>query len=286
VRTPLFPTRVGLGCWRLAAPGRPSRADAVATILAAYDAGARVFDTADSYGLDDDDRGYAELLLRESLAGVDDVTIVTKGGFVRPGGRWEHRGDPAWLARAIEESAERLGVERIDCYLLHGVDPRHDLLESLEPLIAAKEAGRIGAIGLSNVSAAQLARASALTAISVVQNRLSVTVRPAGWEEAVRACDAGGTWFMPHTPFGPTPEEGGIDRRVADEPAVQRIAEAQGVSPAVVALAWLLGLSDRCVVVPGARRAASIRDSLTALPTLLTNEQSAELSALPAGPVA
>ena len=180
-RSPRFSPRVGLGIWRLAGPGRPRRADALATIEAAYEAGVRVFDTADCYCLDDREHGYGELLLRDALAGAGDVTFITKGGFGRPGGDWEHRGDPRRLERAIEDSADRLGVTTIDCYLLHGIDPAVDMVDSLSALVAGYESGRLYAIGISRVSPDQLARACAAAPISVVQNRLSVTVRTEGW---------------------------------------------------------------------------------------------------------
>jgi aryl-alcohol dehydrogenase-like predicted oxidoreductase len=280
VRSPELVPRVGLGIWRMAAPGRPSRADAIATIRAAYEAGVRVFDTADSYGLDEDDHGYGERLVADALAGVDDATVITKGGWARPQGTWELRGDPRWLERAIEASAERLAVEEIDCYLLHGVDPRFDIAESLAPLVRAYEAGRVRTIGVSNVSADQLARACDEAPVSVVQNRLSVTVRPLGWREVVDTCRERDLWYLPHTPFGPTPEEGGTDHRVADDPTVREIAAARGVTPAVVALAWLLALAPRAMVIPGARRPESILDSFRAATFRLGDDELAELTAV------
>lgn len=279
-RAPRFQPRIGLGCWRLAGPDRPSRSDALATIAAAYEAGARVFDTADCYSLDEDEHGYGELLVRDALAGADDVTVVTKGGWARPGGEWENRGDPKWLARAIEESATRLGVEQIDCYLLHAIDPAFDMLDSLEPLVEAYASGRVATIGISNVTPAEVERAYAAAPISVVQNRLSVTVREPGWREVLDACIEHDLWWMPHTPFGPTPEEGGMVNRVVDDPVVQRIAGEVGLSPAATSLSWLLTLAPRTVLVPGARRIESILDSLTGSEDALSAEQIAELTAL------
>jgi len=274
--------RIGLGCWRLAGPGRPPRPVALATIAAAYEAGARVFDTADSYGIDQEDEGYGEAILAEALAGVDDAAVITKGGFRRPGGVWEHAGDPSWLAKAVEASIERLGRGPLDCYLLHGVDPRFDVAASIEPIAAAQEAGLIKSIGVSNVSAAELARCRAVAPVTVVQNRLSVTLRPAGWRAVFDIAAGDGLTYMPHTPFGPTPEV--PDERLLpwNNPAVTKIAAEHQVTAAVVALAWLLGLGRNVLVVPGARRPESIVDSLRAPSFKLSEAEFAELSQLPA----
>jgi aryl-alcohol dehydrogenase-like predicted oxidoreductase len=271
---------VGLGCWRLCAPGRPSWEAACRTIEAAYESGARLFDTADAYSLDETEHGYGERLVRSALAGVRDVVVVTKGGWARPGGVWEPRCSRRWMVQAIEQSADRLGVERIDVYFLHGVDPQVDLLESLAPILEAQRRGRIRWVGLSNVSVSQLQRAMAEGPIDVVQNRLSVTVRLDGYEAMLRFCEANGIRFMAHTPFGPNNWEG-ARRRVRDVTSVRRIAAAKGLSPEVVALAWLLGLSRQMLVIPGARRPESIRDSMLTLGCKLDPDEMLELSSVP-----
>ena len=268
---------VGLGCWRLCAPGRPTWEAACRTIEAAYESGVRLFDTADAYGVDETEHGYGERLVRRALDGVRDAVVVTKGGWAVPGGVWEARCSRSWMTRAIEASADRLGVERIDVYFLHGVDPRVDLLESLAPILEAQSRGRIRWVGLSNVSVSQLQRAMTEGPIDVVQNRLSVTVRPDGYEAMLRFCEANGIRFMAHTPFGPTLKEGAL-RQVRDAASVRRIAEARSVSPEIVALAWLLALSPQMLVIPGARRPESIRDSMRAIGCTLDPDEMLELS--------
>jgi aryl-alcohol dehydrogenase-like predicted oxidoreductase len=268
---------VGLGCWRLCAPGRPTWDVACRTIEAAYESGVRLFDTADAYGVDETEHGYGERLVRSALDGIRDAVVATKGGWAVPGGVWEARCSRSWMTRAIEASADRLGVERIDVYFLHGVDPKVDLLESLAPILEAQSRGRIRWVGLSNVSVSQLQRAMTEGPIDVVQNRLSVTVRPDGYEAMLRFCEANGIRFMAHTPFGPTLKEG-AQRRVRDAASVRRIAEAKGLSPEIVALAWLLGLSPQMLVIPGARRPESIRDSMRAIRCKLDPDEMLELS--------
>jgi aryl-alcohol dehydrogenase-like predicted oxidoreductase len=270
---------VGLGCWRLCAPGRPSWDAACHTIEAAYESGVRLFDTADSYALDEAEHGYGERLVRSALDGARDTVVVTKGGWARPGGVWEPRCSRRWMTQAIEQSADRLGVERIDVYFLHGVDPQVDLLESLSPMLEAQRRGRIRWVGLSNVSVSQLQRAMTEGRIDVVQNRLSVTVRPDGYEAMLRFCEANGIRFMAHTPLGPNNWEG-ARRRVRDVASVRRIAENRSLSPEVVALAWLLGLSPHMLVIPGARRPESIRDSMRAIGCTLDPDEMLELSSV------
>jgi diketogulonate reductase-like aldo/keto reductase len=115
--------------------------------------------------------------------------------------------------------------------------------------------------------------------IDVVQNRLSVTVRPDGYEAMLRFCEANGIRFMAHTPLGPTNWEG-ARRRVRDVASVSRIATARGLSPEVVALTWLLGLSPQMLVIPGARRPESIRDSMLAIRCKLAPDEMLELSSV------
>ena len=183
------------------------------------------------------------------------------------------------MAQAIEQSADRLGVERIDVYFLHGVDPKVDLLESLAPILEAQRRGRIRWVGLSNVSVSQLQRAMTEGPIDVVQNRLSVTVRPDGYEAMLRFCEANGIRFMAHTPFGPTNLGGGTPTgpRCRFGPSDR---DGKGLSPEVVALAWLLGLSPQMLVIPGARRPESIRDSMLAIGCKLDPDEMLELSSV------
>lgn len=277
--------RIGLGCWRIAGPGRPPLDQAVSVIQKAYEAGARVFDTADSYSFDISDEGYGEEILAAALGSDTPATIITKGGWRRPGGVWTHRADPAWLEQAIGASLTRLKRPQIDCYLLHGVDPAVPIEASLEPIVKAKESGLITSIGISNVTAHEIERAQRIAKIEVVQNRLSLTARPSGWREAMEATFRIGAHYIPHTPFGPTPEEGtnGAYRSVWDVPEVLAIADHHGVSEAQIALAWLLQLDERVVVTPGARRTASILDSLKATDVSLGVDEVAVLDALVSG---
>lgn len=271
--------RIGFGCWRLSGPGRPDRETALQTMRAAYDAGFRLFDTADSYCLTEDEHGYGERLVADGLAGCDDVVVVTKGGWARPGGEWEQRGSPEWLRRAIHDSVERLG-RPVDHYLLHEPDPAVPLAASMAELYRALDEGLVRSIGISNVEAGALAGLIADGPLDVVQNRLSLTVRPASTDDVLALCHEHRLTFMAYSPLGPTLAEG-TRRSVADDEATRMVAARRGASPQVVALAWLMALGPHVVPIPGARRAESARDSATAGRTVLDGADLALLGATP-----
>ncbi len=269
--------RIGLGCWRLSGPGRPERSAAIETIRAAHDAGIRLFDTADSYSLTEDDHGYGEAILAEAL-GDAPAFVVTKGGSARPGGVWTARGSAEWLRRAIEASVERLG-RPIDCYLLHEVDPAVPVEVSMGALFRAREEGLVVDVGVSNVTADELQRCSALAPVAVVQNRLRVTVRPPGSAEMLEATRRAGVWFMAHSPLGPTIAEGDA-ARAADHPVVGEVARRHGETPERVALAWLAAQAPHVIPIPGARRASTARSSASATQIRLTADDLRELDAV------
>jgi histidinol-phosphate phosphatase family protein len=248
----VFP--IVLGTLRLATPGRPDEAQAIALLHAAADAGIDVFDTADSYGLDEEDLGYGErLLARSGVRG----TIVTKAGLRRPGGRWVPDGSPARLRAACEGSLRNLAVEALDLLLLHVVDPRVPLAESVGALARLREQGKVRAVGLSNVSAQQLAEARAIVPIAAVQVELSRS-SPANLLLA-GACDEAGIALLAHRPLG-----GHARRGHPPDGAAGEAAARLGVSPAQVSLAWLLSMAPNLLPVVGATRVESVRDSAAA----------------------
>src|SRR5688500_17203817 len=131
-----------------------SRDDArsLAVLTAALDAGVELLDTADAYALDDHDIGHNERLIAKALAGRRGagVEIVTKGGLTRPGGAWVPNARARHLEAAARASRERLGVDAIDLYLLHAIDPKVPLATSVRALARLRDDGVARAIGLSN----------------------------------------------------------------------------------------------------------------------------------------
>ncbi|MER5636230.1 aldo/keto reductase [Kitasatospora sp. NPDC002227] len=276
---------VGLGAMPLSVEGRPAEAQAIATVHAALDAGVRLIDTADSYHWHAGELGHNERLVAWALAtygpGADDVLVATKGGRGRPGdGSWTVDGRPEHLRRAAEASAARLGVAAIGLYQLHKPDPAVPFTESVGALRDLADAGTVRAVGLSNVSCAQIRTAREILGdrLVSVQNRFS----PAhlATRDTLDLCTELGLAFLPWSPLG------GISPSAVDDPGTaappsdspfHTLARAHGVSPQQVCLAWHLAQSPAVIPIPGARRPASVRDSAAAAALTLAAEELAAL---------
>ncbi len=258
----VFP--IGLGGMLLSIEGRPDRAQAIATVHAALDAGVTLIDSASAYHVGADEVGHNESLIAEALAGwqgdADQVTIVTKAGRVRPGdGRWLTDSSPDHLIRTAEASRKRLGRDRIDLFFLHAPDPAVPLARSLAALRLLVHEGVAATVGVSNVTVAELdlARDVLGDALVAVQNEFS----PSATQHADVLCRAEelGLAFLAWRPLGT------IGKRDDDlTAAFTGVGRAHGVSPQQVALAWLLATSPALIPIPGARRAPTIRDSVGA----------------------
>ncbi|MFB7670847.1 aldo/keto reductase [Kitasatospora purpeofusca] len=277
---------IGLGAMPLSVEGRPDPEAALTTLHAAIDAGVTLLDTADSYHWHAGETGHNERLIARALAARSpadraNVLVATKGGRGRPGdGSWTVDGRPEHLRRAAEESLRRLGVAAIDLYQLHKPDPRVPWAESVGALRELLDAGKVRAAGISNVDEQQIVTAREILGPGLlsVQNRFSPADR--GSLPQLRLAERLGLAFLPWSPLG------GLARSVLDGPAdgvpartaFHRIAEARGVSPQQIGLAWLLALSPTVVPIPGARRPASIRDSAAAAGLVLDGDELAALN--------
>lgn len=257
-------TRVGLGGMPLSIQGRPDRVQAKAVIRRAVELGVNFIDTADVYCLDDDDIGHNERLIAETLdeMGVrDEVTVATKGGLVRPGGRWENDGRPEHLRRACEHSLRMLGADRIDLYQLHAPDRRVPFGDSVGEVARLYEEGLVSAVGLSNVTLLQLQAALAIVPVTSVQNRYNPWDRSAELDGIIRFCDQRSITFLPYSPVGGA-------RRVKllrESEELREIGARHGdASPEELVLAWILGASPSLAAIPGASREASIESSVRA----------------------
>lgn len=268
---------IGLGGMPLSIQNRPDERTALAVIEAFVAGGGDHIDTASSYCLDDNDFGHNERLIAKALRNVGrtDVVVATKGGLTRPNGRWEVDCSPQWLRHCCEQSVETLGAP-IPLYYLHTVDPAVPLAESLGELIRLREEGKIGAIGLSNVSARHLDEALRLTPIAAVQNRCNVLDTRDFDSGLVERCRELGVAYVPYSPVGGHSGH----RRLDQYPALARVAAKHGTTPYVIALAWLLAQGPHIVPIPGASKVASITSSLTAPRVQLDAEDLAALAAL------
>ncbi|TVZ00825.1 oxidoreductase [Trebonia kvetii] len=264
-------TRLGYGTMQLPGPGvwgEPRDADeAVRVLRRAVELGVNFLDTADSYG-----PVVAEELIRKALHPYpSDLVIATKAGLTRQGpGRWAPVGRPAYLRQQAEMSLRHLGLERIPLFQLHRVDPDVPLEDQVGELAALRDEGKIGLIGLSEVSVGQVEAARAVTPIATVQNLYNLGNRSS--EELLDYSAANGIGFIPWFPLatGELAKPGGPLASLADE---------HEASPSQLALAWLLHRSPVMLPIPGTSSVAHLEDNVAAAGITLTQGEFAALEA-------
>jgi aryl-alcohol dehydrogenase-like predicted oxidoreductase len=260
--------------------GRPERERSVRTIHAALDAGVTFFDTADAYNRDANETGHNETLFAEAIASyggdTSHVLVATKGGLVRPGdGNWYRNGDPAYLKQAAKASAKRLGVEAIGLYQFHRADPTVAYTDSIGALKELLDEGVIRMAGISNAEIAMIEAANEVLGGRLVSVQNQFSPRYATTYDDLQYCADKGIAFLPWSPLGGISSAHALGARHA---AFQQVADAHGVSPQRVALAWELSLADVVVPIPGASRPESITDSAQAPDLELTDVEVAALS--------
>ena len=273
-------SEIGLGGMPISIEGRPDEARAIATIHAALDAGVTLIDTADAYHRDADEVGHNELLIAKALASYSGDTsailVATKGGHLRPGdGSWTVNGHPDYLKQAAKESLRRLGVEAIGLYQFHRPDPEVPYADSVGALAELLDEGIIEMAGVSNANPEQIGIAQTVLGgrLVSVQNQFSPAFGSSLPE--LELCRELGLAFLPWSPLGGIGRAGQLGDRYA---AFQRVADAHGVSPQRVTLAWELALSPTVIPIPGASRPESIQDSVLASELVLSEQEIAELS--------
>ncbi|MEU0494543.1 aldo/keto reductase [Mycobacterium sp. NPDC006124] len=261
--------RLGFGTMRLTGNGiwgpPDDRAEAVRVLRRAVELGIDFFDTANSYG-----PYVAEELIREALHPYrDGLVVATKAGLVRTGeDQWTPLGFPAYLRQEVEMSLRRLGTDRIDLFQLHRIDSKFPAEDQVGELAALQKEGKIRHIGLSEITAEQLAAAQGVASIASVQNRYNMAERTA--DPLLQACEDQGIAFIPWAPLGSGP-------LVADGGPLQRIASRHRVKPSQLAVAWLLKRSPVMVPIPGTSRVAHLEENVLAAEVTLTDEEFAAL---------
>jgi pyridoxine 4-dehydrogenase len=264
-------TRLGYGSMQIPGPGvwgEPRDHDEVIRVLRrAVELGVTFIDTADAYGPE-----VSERLIHEALHPYpDDLVIATKAGFMRPGpGRWEQNGNPQYLKARAEKSLRLLGLERIELFQLHRIDPEVPLAEQLGALVELRTEGKIGRIGLSQVTVAEIQAAKRVTPIATVQNRYNLSDR--GDESVLDYCEREGIGFIPWFPMD-------TGRLAGAGGPLQRIADEHANTPAQLALAWLLQRSPVMLPIPGTSTVAHLEENLAAALIELTPEQIQQLDA-------
>jgi aryl-alcohol dehydrogenase-like predicted oxidoreductase len=265
----VFP--IGLGEMPMSLSGRPPEERSIRTIHAALDAGVNLIDTADAYARDHRDIGHGERLIANALRGRrDGVIVATKGGHKRRGEAWTLDGRPEHLRAACEASLRALETDRIDLYQFHRPDPSVPYAESIGAFKELQDEGKVRWVGISNASLEQIELACSIVHVVSVQNQLSLEYPFPLERGEVAECERRGIAFLPWSPLGGIPR---ADRAAGGHEAVRAAADAHGVSPQQVALAWLLSLSPVVIPIPGASRPESIRDSVQAVELELSADE-------------
>ncbi|ONM50035.1 aldo/keto reductase [Nocardia donostiensis] len=261
--------RLGFGSMQLTGEGvwgEPKDPDeAIRVLRRAVDLGVTFIDTADSYG-----PFVTERLIHQALHPYpDDLVIATKAGLARPGpGEWLPLARPEYLRQQLELSLRHLGVERIDLYQLHRIDPKVPLADQLGALVELQKEGKIRHIGLSEVTVAQVEQARKIAKIVSVQNLYNLANRDA--ENLLDYAEANNIAFIPWFPMatGDLARPGGPLHDFARDDA----------TPSQLALAWLLRRSPVLLPIPGTSKVAHLEENTAAATITLSDEEFAALS--------
>jgi aryl-alcohol dehydrogenase-like predicted oxidoreductase len=267
--------RLGFGAMRIVGKGvwgdPADPAEVRRTLARLPDLGVTLIDTADSYGPFISEDLIREVLHTGGARPYGDVVIATKGGFTRHGpDRWEEVGRPEYLRQCVLMSLRRLGVERIDVWQLHRIDPLVPADEQFGVMREMQDEGLIDLLGLSEVTVAQIEAASQHFQVAVVQNRYNLGDRKS--EAVLRHCERAGIGFIPWHPL-----EAG---KAASRAVVDRIATAHGATAGQVALAWLLQTSPVMLPIPGTGKVKHLEENMAAADLSLSAAEVAELDAL------
>jgi len=264
-------TRLGYGAMQLTGEGiwgEPAdRGEAIRVLQRAVELGVTLIDTADSYG-----PYVAEEIIREALHPyAEDVVIATKAGLLRTGpGEWHPLGRPEYLRQECEMSLRRLGLERIDLYQLHRIDPQVPVAESVGALRELQDEGKIRHIGLSEVSVSELQEAQQTAEIVTVQNLYNLGHRDA--EPLLDHCEEHGIGFIPWFPLA----TGGL---ATPGGPLAALSEEHGASPSQLALAWLLRRSPVILPIPGTSSVSHLEENVAGAELALSDDQFEALSA-------
>ncbi|GAA3821646.1 aldo/keto reductase [Streptomyces phyllanthi] len=259
--------RLGLGAMHLATEPSDAREASLALARRAVELGVTLIDTAHMYG-----GGANEELLAEALHPYPkDLLVATKVGVSRsPSGEWGLDGRPDVLRAQVDEALRRLRVDRVELLQLHRIDPETPLADQLGTLRELRTEGKVGRIGLSEVTVAELDRAREIVDIASVQNRYNLLDRE--HDAVLEACTAADIAFLPWRPVA----HGSSGTRAE----VAAVAAELGVTATQVALAWLLDRSPVVLPIPSTTRADHLEENLAAAAVHLTPAQRARLDGL------
>ncbi|ABF10400.1 aldo/keto reductase [Cupriavidus metallidurans] len=298
----VFP--IGLGCMGMSEfYGAHDDAESIRTIHHALDHGVNLLDTADIYGPHTN-----EQLVGRALAGGrrDKVVLATKFGIVRDPSNPTARGvngRPEYVRAACDASLKRLGVDHIDLYYQHRIDPDTPIEDTVGAMADLVKAGKVRWIGLSEAGVETIERAHAVHPVTALQTEYSLWTRDVDENGIMATCERLGIGFVPYSPLGRgfltgairTPDDFEADDYRRTNPrfmgenfarnlqlvdAVRALASEKGCSPAQLALAWVLTRGEHVVPIPGTRRVANLDDNLGALGVTLSAQDLARIDAI------
>jgi aryl-alcohol dehydrogenase-like predicted oxidoreductase len=285
--------------------GQGTEEESIAVIHRAFDLGMNFLDTADMYG-----KGHNEQLVGRAIKGRrDEVVLATKFGVKREGDTRSIENSPEYIRAACDASLQRLGVDHIDLYYMHRRNPDVPVEESVGAMAELVEQGKVGHLGLSEVSARTLLKAASVHRIAALQSEYSLFTRDLE-AEILPAARQAGTALVAYSPIGRGQLTGTlppadqlpdddfrkwIPRNSAENAAhnaalvaeLRKIADSIGVTAAQLSLAWLLAQGDDIVPIPGTKRLKYLEENAAAADITLTREQLDALArAVPADAVA
>ncbi|MGW3322305.1 aldo/keto reductase [Streptomyces virginiae] len=289
----------GLGCMGMShGYGATDDEQSIATVRHALDLGVTLLDTADFYGA-----GHNEELLGRAVSGRrDEVVLATKFGFAnRLGEPTCVRGDAAYVRQACDASLRRLGVDHIDLYYQHRVDPQVPIEETIGAMAELVQAGKVRHLGLSEAGEQTIRRAHAVHPIAALQSEWSLWTRDLEAEIAP-VCRELGIGLVPFSPLGrgfltgryssvegladndvrrsqPRFADGNLERNLVIVEKLNELAEAKGVAAGQLALAWVQHRGEDVVPIPGTRRQRYLEENLAALAVELSADDLAAIEA-------